>query len=448
MRQQYPQRLAAELWRSAGRRPGRVQGDEAVARTTFGESIGRSRPLFLVLILAGCLVASVAAVSFQAPELLGKPKVLTDFDAFHIAGRLALEGRVSEAYHAVSMVAAQEEMTGTVSFMPWTYPPPFTLAMEGLATLPIGVAFLLFATASCAFYLWVLRRIAGPWLPGTAAAVAPAIILNLGTGQNGFLIAGLIGAFLLAFRDNRRLAGLPLGLLIIKPHLAVAVGLLVLMRRRWSVAVIAGAVATALLAISTAVYGLSIWSDFRDAVGEAGRYLAAGYYPLFRMNSVYAAAHSLGAAPAAAMALQAVSAIVSLGILALACVKGVAFNRLAALACAASVCVSPYGYDYDLTVLGVGIAFIFPEIVERSGNRQFLAWFALTWLACGYGMAWAIAASDVSSSVELGEGTAGISFIAPLLWLLFWLTYRILTRPQADEAAGSEPARPSLRAAE
>ena len=417
-----------------------------MARTAVGESIGRSRPLLLVLILVSCLAAGVAAVSFQAPELLGKPKVLTDFDAFHIAGRLAREGRVSEAYHAVSMVAAQKEMTGTVAFMPWTYPPPFTLAMEGLAPLPIGVAYLLFATASCAFYLWVLQRIAGPWLPGVAVAVAPAIILNLRTGQNAFLIAGLIGAFLLAFRDHRRLAGLPLGLLIIKPHLALGVGLLALMHRRWSAVVIAGAVALTLLAISTAVYGPSIWTDFHGAVGEAGRYLAAGYYPLFRMNSIYAAAHSLGAAPAAAMALQAASAIVALGILGLACVKGVAFNRLAALACAASVCVSPYGYDYDLTVLGVGIAFIFPEIVERSGNRQFLAWFALTWLACGYGMAWAIAASDVSSSIRLGEDTAGISFIAPLLWLLFWLTYRILTRPQADEAAGSEPARPSLAA--
>ncbi|MGH6999344.1 MAG: glycosyltransferase family 87 protein, partial [Phenylobacterium sp.] len=360
MRQHYPQRLAVELWRSVGRRPGDVQGDDTVARTAFGESIGRSKPLLVALILVGCLVAGIAAVRFQAPELLGKQKVLTDFDAFYIAGRLALEGRVSEAYHAVSMVAAQMEMTGTVSFMPWTYPPPFTLAMEGFATLPIGAAFLVFAAASCSFYLWVLWRIAGPWLPGVAAAVAPAIILNLSTGQNGFLIAGLIGAFLLAFRDNRRLAGLPLGLLIIKPHLAVAVGLLVLMRRRWSVVLIAGAVALALLAISTAVYGLAIWTDFRDAVGEAGRYLAAGYYPLFRMNSVYAAAHSLGAAPAAAMALQMVSAVVALGILGLACVKDVAFNRLAALACAASVCVSPYGYDYDLTVLGVGIAFIYP----------------------------------------------------------------------------------------
>ena len=212
----------------------------ALNHNVFG--IGRSRLLLLALIVLGVLLAVISSVRFQAPELLGQKKVLTDFDAFHLAGRLALEGRVSEAYHAMSMFAAQIELAGVASFMPWTYPPPFTLAMQGLAGLPIGVAFLLFATGSFAFYIWVLRRIAGPWLPGVVMAVAPAILLNLRTGQNGLLIAGLIGAFLLAFRDNRRLAGLPLGLLIIKPHLAVAVGLLVLLHRRWSVAVIAGVV--------------------------------------------------------------------------------------------------------------------------------------------------------------------------------------------------------------
>lgn len=411
--------------------------------------IGRSRLLLRALIVLGCLLAVVSAVRFQAPELLGQKKVLTDFDAFHLAGRLALEGRVSEAYHAMSMFGAQIEMAGSAAFMPWTYPPPFTLAMQGLAGLPIGAAFLLFALGSFGFYVWVLRRIAGPWLPGVVMAVAPAILLNLRTGQNGFLIAGLIGAFLLAFRDNRRLAGLPLGLLIIKPHLAVAVGLIVLLHRRWSVAVIAGVVGLALLAVSTAVYGVGIWLDFRNAVGEASRFLAAGYYPLFRMNSVYAAAHSLGAGPAAAMTLQLVSAVVSLAILALACIKGVAFNRLAALACAATVCVSPYGYDYDLTVLGVGIAFIFPEIMARGTGRQFLAWFALTWLACGYGLAWSTAMHDDGSGVTLDASHGGISLTAPVLWLLFALTYRILVRPPAIESedAPAQAARPAQDAA-
>lgn len=406
-------------------------------RSALAERLGGSRPLLAGVIVVGCLLALASAVRFQAPELLGQHKVLTDFDAFYIAALLGRGGRVSEAYHLASLIAAQREAYGTTSFMPWTYPPPFTLAMQGLAALPLGAAFLLFSLGSFALYLRVLSRIAGPWLPGVVVAVTPAIILNLRTGQNGLLIAGLIGAFLLAFRDGRKVAGLPLGLLVIKPHLAVGAGLLVLLHRRWSVVLIAGAVGLVLLAISTVAYGAAVWGHFRDAVTEAAGFLAAGYYPLFRMNSIYATAHSLGAGPAAAMALQICGAVAALGTLAYAYFKGIPFNRLAALACAASVCVSPYGYDYDLAVLGVGAAFVMPEILERATTPQFLSLSALMWLVGGYGMAWTVVTSrdDVGSGVTLDGADEGFALTALALFVLFWLTFRILSQPRPTDNA-------------
>lgn len=412
------------------------------SRSPVAARLGASWPLLLAVILIGFSLALVAAVRFQAPELLGEHKVMTDFDAFHIAGRLAAAGRVSEAYHMDTMIDAQKEMTGTRSFMPWTYPPPFTLLMQGFAMLPIGASFLLFVLISFAFYLGVLRRIAGPWMPGVVIFLTPVIILNLRTGQNGFLIGGLIGVFLIMFRDHRRLAGIPLGLLIIKPHLAVGVGLLVLLRRRWSVLLVASATALALLALATLAYGIGIWTDFRVAISEASEFLAAGYYPLFRMNSVYAAAFSLGAAPAVSMAFQAVSAITALAAVSYACVKGVEYNRLAGIICAASICVSPYGYDYDLTILGVGLAFIMSDILEHSTARAFLSLLGLMWLTCGYGMGAMVAASwsKPDTGVTLNQSDAGISLIAPLLWLLFWLTYRILATGRVADPAGRQAA--------
>lgn len=401
-------------------------------RSPIGERLASSRPLLLGLIVVGCLLTLVSAVRFQAPELLGQRKVLTDFDAFYVAGLLGKEGRVFEAYHLTSLIAAQKEAYGTTSFMPWTYPPPFALAMQGLATLPLGAAFLLFSLASLGLYIRVLSRIAGPWLPGAVVAVMPAIILNLRTGQNGLLIAGLIGAFLLAFKDGRRVAGVPLGLLVIKPHLAIGAGLLVLLHRRWSVACIAAAIGLTLLAISTAAFGPAVWFHFRDAVTEAAGFLAAGYYPLFRMNSIYATAHSLGAGPAVAMALQICSAVTALGVLSLASFRGMAFNRLAALTCAASVCVSPYGYDYDLTLLGVAAAFIMPEVLERAKTRQFFWLAAMTWWVCGYGMAWTVASSwdTPATGVTLDGNNEGLALIAPVLLVLFWLTTRVLSQPR------------------
>lgn len=415
-----------------------VSGDEpatidpGVVRSPMVGRVAGSRPLLLAVVLVGLMLVLVSALRFQAPAMLGQPKVLTDFDAFHIAGRMAIEGKVADAYHMRSLLAAQLAKSGAQGFMPWTYPPPFTLMMQGLAHLPIGWAFALFALSTFAFYLWVLRRIAGPWFPGAVIAVMPAVLLNLRTGQNGFLIAGLIGCFLLALRDRRSGAGLPLGLMIIKPHLAAGVGLAALLQRRWSVVVVAGFVALGLLAVSTLAYGLGIWLDFRNAVQEAGEFLASGDYYLFRMSSLYASAYTLGLGAKVAMAVQVLGAVAALGVLGRACLRGGEARDLAALTCLASLFVSPYGYDYDLTILGVALAFLMPDLLARGSGRQILLLLALTWFVCGFGLGWAAITPVLSRwwSIAPGDGPA---LIGPALLLLCWRLYALL-QPSSSSA--------------
>lgn len=392
-------------------------------RSAVAGRIAASRPLLVGLILASLGLVLVSALRFQAPELLSQHKVLTDFDAFHIAGRMAGEGRAGATYHMRDMLDAQRAASGTQSFMPWTYPPPFTLMMQELARLPVGVAFALFTLTSFAFYLWVLRRIAGEAFVAVLVAILPAVLLNLRTGQNGFLIAGLAGAFLLAFRGRRAIAGVPLGLMIIKPHLAAGVGLVTLLQRRWTVLFVAAALAFGLLGLSTWVYGPGIWLDFHNAVNEASGFLAQGYYPLYRMSSIYAAAYTLGLGAMGAMVLQAAGALVALGLLGTACLRGLSWRYLAALTCAASLFVSPYGYDYDLTILGVGMAFIMPELLQRCSGSELLSLLVPSLLACGFGLGW--------TTVMRGEenpGDAGIALIAPVLVFLCWRTATLLRR--------------------
>lgn len=404
-------------------------------RSPIVGQLGSSRPLLWASLLVCVLLAVIAAMRLHASELFALAKTLPDFDAFYIAGKLAGEGRASDAYHFETMLTAQREFTGTDAFMPWTYPPPFMLLMQAMAMLmPIAVAFLIFTLASFAFYVWVLRRIAGAWFPGVLIAIAPVLILNLLIGQNGFLIGGLMGAFLLRLRDNHPKAGLPLGMIMIKPHLAIAVGLLAIIQRRWSILMVAAGVVSILTIAATLWYGPAIWLDFRVAVKEASGFLAEGLYPLFRMNSVYAAAYSWGASASAAMACQVVSALVALTILGRACLNNISPNRLAALACAASVCISPYGYDYDLTILGVGLAFIVPDILARASGAQCAMLMALMWIVSGYGIVasiWARAATSIVTSTEKSSST--VSIIAPVMLLLFFLIYRTLARESADQ---------------
>jgi hypothetical protein len=386
-----------------------LTADPAVARSR----LVTSRPVLVAILAVSAVLSLVSAVLFQAPELLGRDKVLTDFDAFYVAGMMAERGEAAEAYSAEKTMAAQEAASGTRSFMPWTYPPPYNLVVELLAQLPIGLAYLLFVAASFAFYLVVLRRIAGEYLPGVLIAILPTILLTVRTGQNGFLTGGLIGWFLIAFIKRRAIAGLPLGLMIIKPHLAVTISLMALFGKRWSAMAIAAGVVVAAIAAATAVYGWDIWTAFSGGARQAGEFLTAGYYPLFRMTSVYAAVRSSYAPAMLAFALQATSAIVALGLFLLLWRRGAEPRLLAAAACAASLFVSPYAYDYDMTVLGVGIAFALPHLLARARRAELAGLLLLTWFVTGYG---------IGFNTFLESELAGGSKIVTALGEEFWIS--------------------------
>ena len=382
----------------------------------------------IVLVLA--MLAVVSAIFFQAPHLVGSTKVLTDYDAFYVAGRLALEGHADQAYRLETMFAAQEEFTGKRSFMPWTYPPPFTLFVAALATLPIGTGFLLFIGLSLAFYVYVIHRIAGRFTPGVLMVMLPTLLLLTRTGQNGFLTGGLVGMFLLAFLQRKPGAGLPLGLMIIKPHLAVGIAVMTLAAQRWQTVLIAALTVIALLLASTAALGPEIWIAFLDGVAESGGYLRDGYYPLFRMTSLYATAHTLGAGASGALAIQAIGALAAMTALLWLWRRGTSGNRLAAAICCASLFISPYNYDYDLTLLGLAVAFVLPELAERTRPAEQTALFVLTWMATGYGLGVSLAMPE-NSVVRLGDpesGARSLSLMAPMLLLVIGLAVAVLCR--------------------
>lgn len=381
------------------------------------ERLATSRPILMAYLAVAAVLVLLAAVRFQMPEVLGQEKVLTDFDAFHIAGQMAARGQAADAYHADVMLRVQQEISSTPSFMPWTYPPPFTLFMDWLSRLPIGIAFALFAAASFALYLVTLHRIAGKWLPGVLVGMMPIMLLNLRTGQNGFLTAGLIGMFLLAWRDRRTLAGLPLGLMIIKPHLAAGVGLMALLGRRWPVLAVAALVAFAALAISTWAYGWQIWPHFLFAVRQSGKFMALGYYPLFRMNSIYAALYSYGLPAPVAMAGHALGALVALGLLIRTCLSKLEFRFKAAFICALSLFVSPYSYDYDMAILGLALAFVLHDLIERCSGRELAGLLVLAWVAEGYGIGVEVLQDAQSQDAvsSLGEDAIWPALIAPVL---------------------------------
>lgn len=298
-----------------------------------------------------------------------RPEIV-DFHAFHIAGRLTLQGRFPEAYDVPRMRALQRaEGGGRDVFMPFVYPPAFGLVLAPLALLPVAPAFLLFGGATLAFYLAVLRRLAGPCFALAALVAAPSVLIDLRIGQNGLLTGGLVGlSAILALGGRSGAAGAVAGLLAFKPQAATGLALALLRRRHGRTLAVAMVVTAAVTVVPVALLGAGAVSGFRGALAYAGTFMAAGAFPLNRMTSLYACALSLGVAAPWALLLHVAAALSALALAAMA--AGRLPDRPAVGLCVmATAFVSPYLYDYDLPVFCVGLALTLPALAEALGPR-------------------------------------------------------------------------------
>jgi hypothetical protein len=81
---------------------------------------------------------------------------------------------------------------------------------------------------------------------------------------------------------------------------------------------------------------------------------------------------------------QATVAIVVLAIICLVAYRGIPARQSLGITAIASLLVSPYAYDYDLPILGVGLALLLPDIL-RGSRREQAAIFVLSFTTCAIG---------------------------------------------------------------
>lgn len=407
--------------------------------------IFRLRPLTMALLML-CLAAFAAfmAVAYQQrPDHGWNP---SDFDIFHLAGQTVWLGSFGDAYRSEAFFALQSETSTVPSTMPWTYPPQFGLVAATLAVLPVWLAYLVFTSASLGAYLLLLRRIAGPHFPTLVLTLLPVLMVGIWTGQNGFLTGSLVGLFaLLALRGSAR-AGLPLGLMVIKPHLAVGLGILLLLSRRWGWLVQAVGVTAGTALLATLAFGAGIWPAFLDGVRESKALLAEGSYSLHRMTSAYSVLRSLDIDAQVALGLHLGLALCGLAMVQVVVVRRWQLRRVLAVATLSSQMVSPYIYDYDMTLLGVALALAAPDFAAVA-RRLFPLALVLTWFACLYAYAsgWATYRRYLDQAgVGWEERPPALSGLAVLALIVLLLA--VMHRAQRGEE-GSRPRQPSLAGA-
>jgi hypothetical protein len=381
--------------------------------------------LFSMLGFLSALVLQTAVRTW----MIGASDMFTDFDAFYVAGGFFLEGRLADAYDVAIMTARQSEIAGESIFMPWTYPPQFNFVTGLLALGERGLSYAVFTFTTGLFFLLVLYRLAHRDTVVVLLTVFPGLAMTAVCGQNGFFTAGLIGAFCLLSLRGRPSAGLPLGLMVIKPHLAVGLGCLVLFARQWRVLAIALAVVAATSVASGVILGMEVWTAFLEATRTAGDNMEAGLYQMFRMTSVYAALHTMGASAEVALAIHAGVALLAVASIAWALRLGWSGARLLGVSVLASLAISPYNYDYDMPALAIAIALLAPCLMRHASRSERIMLLFSGWLCTGWGWATYIffhddTAFDAREWLSLG----GVGFC--LLWITTW---RVLMRAHAAE---------------
>ncbi|WFU42254.1 glycosyltransferase family 87 protein [Bradyrhizobium sp. CB82] len=343
---------------------------------------------------------------------------LADFDAFHIVAQRVWLGDVGEVYRLATFAKMQADAAGgTTGVMPWTYPPQFDLLLAPLALLPVGAAYLSFTTVTLALYLLTLRAIARENFAQVLIISFPALAVTIGCGQNGFLTGALIGLFCLALQKRPVLAGLALGAMVIKPHLAVAAGVYLVMTRRFAAIAVAAMVVLASSLVSTLIFGPQIWSALMASVRESAGYLDQGVYQLFRMISAYAALHTAGMPATAAISGQIAVAALALLAVVLGALRGPSPGFALGVTAMASVMISPYAYDYDLPILAIGLALALPDLVHIASARERSAMYGLILLAGAYGLV----LSTLASGQQAAPAMAGFASMVVLALLLRWL---------------------------
>ncbi len=323
---------------------------------------------FLAAIIAALI--GYVALEFAFPLTFGKDNLL-DFDIFHLVSTMIAEGNLQAAYAMETFLPRQAEMPGySVGTMLWSYPPFFDLVVAPLSLLPIASSYVLFMVLTLGLYVWAIRALAGPAFHTILVLFLALILLAIRSGQNSFLTGGLIALTCLLTLRQSRWSGLPLGLMAIKPHLALGVGIWALLDRRWGMAAQAFAVIGVFAALATLVFGTGIWAAALGGISETTDALHDGQFPLFRMTSLYAFALSFGFGHTVAMALHMTGAVAAVGALGLLSYVKLTPRALMGAGVVVSTLISPYNYDYDLAMLAAAACLLFDTVMHHARKAE------------------------------------------------------------------------------
>ena len=339
---------------------------------------GRKGWGFWLWVLAWIAVAAIAILIFRRDLLLtdwgGDLSIAhnalwgRDFVNVYTSGQLLLQDQLDILYDIPAYRAYQLELfDGGLKHHNYSYPPVTLLYTWLFALLPYWASLIVWLAGTGAFFVWAARpylREAG--LPAWVAVLAPASIVNAWAGHYGFLIGGLWLAAFHILPRRPALAGILIGCMIVKPHLAILAPIVLLYRREWRAFAAAALTMLGLIGLSILAFGVDLWTVYltQTAMVQAAMVDDVGTFFIRMMPTIMPSLALAGVGGASALIVQIAVALGAIGLLLWRMPKD---SKEAGLATAtATFLVLPYAFNYDMTVAGLAGLLVLQR--SRSGG--------------------------------------------------------------------------------
>ena len=363
-----------------------------IALLRNGAFLTRERVRLVALtVLAATLVGLVflAAGANGPNDSYGRP-LGTDFASFYAAGTLVRDGLAAGAYDQAIHFAREQAIFGPATqYYAFQYPPVFLLVAGALAALPYVPALAVWQVATLLLYLLAMRAVLGGAHTGGApdrlwlllALAFPAVFINLGHGQNGFLTVALFAGALAALDRRPLVAGILIGLMIYKPQFGPMFPLVLIATGRWRVIFGAAATVVALLLVTFIAFGPDVWPAFLASMTFTRVVLLEqGDVGFYKMQSVFAWVRLWGGGVTLAYIVQSLVTLSVAGALVWFWRSPARYPLNASALLIGTLLATPFCLDYDLMLLAPAIA-----LLAIDGQRDgYCAWhklvLAVLWL--------------------------------------------------------------------
>ncbi len=271
----------------------------------------------------------------------------------------------------------------TIAPLMWSYPPSMLLLVWPFGRMPYWVAFAVWTLAGlCLYGATVLARLPREHRRCAAAflALAPATVVNIVVGQNGFFTAALMLGGIVCIDKRPWLSGILFGLLSVKPQLGLLIPVVLVAVAAWSAIAAALLTAAAVAAASVALWGIVPWQEWITRIGPATYQLVAEFrgFHGYMMPSVFASLRDVGVPPEFADIGQTIVSVAVVAVTPLLFRRTTDVALRALLLTSGTLLVTPYAFNYDLTALTGAVLWLMMAPQPIYGRD--LAFFGAVWV--------------------------------------------------------------------